>query len=89
MAKTYLVFTEKVMWIMVIVCGVVLFIAATYEKTERVPGTLEKKTTVHPGVIFMLLVVFVLLLLGALSGSGSSSVQPTQTSNTLPVQVGK
>jgi hypothetical protein len=66
-----------------------LFIAANYEKTERVPGTLEKKTTVSPGVIFVLLVVFVLLLLGALSGSGSSTGQPTQTSNTLPVQVGK
>jgi hypothetical protein len=77
------------MWLMVIVTGVVLFIAATYEKTERVPGTLEKKTTVHPGVIFVLLVVFVLFLLGAIGAFGPSTGQPTQPSNTLPVQVGK
>jgi hypothetical protein len=76
------------MWLWVIICGVVLFIALIYEKTERVPGEIEKKITVSPGVILVLAVVFFLLLLGALSGSGSSTGQPTQTSNSPPVQVG-
>jgi hypothetical protein len=74
-------------WVLVIGSGLLLFIAANYEKREPFRG--EKKTTVAPGVILVLLVVFVLLLLEALSGSGSSSGKPTQTSNTLPVQVGK
>jgi len=72
-------------WILVVVSGVILLIAANYEHSEPVQG--EKKTTVHPGVLLVLGVVFVLLLLGALGALGSSSEQPKETGNTPPVQV--
>ena len=77
------------MWLWVFICGSVLLYAALWEKKERVPGTLEKKITVHPAVILTLVVIFVLLLIGALSSSGSGSVKPTQTSSSPPVQVGR